>query len=470
VSAPGPLDDPRVAAIRVNPEDAVATDHSAYDAGAVHEGVRRVGDALGWAADGSAFGAVIPQGARVLMKPNWVLHTNRGGGGFAPLITHATLLRAVADEVLRSRAGALTVGDAPVQGCDFPAMLRASGLESWGDELRRRDERFAGVVDFRRTVADTEGLVHEQVTGRRGLEHFVLFDLAAESLLEPITEPGAFRVTMYDPTLLIRTHAPGRHQYLIAREVLDADVVVNLPKLKTHKKAGVTCALKNLIGINGNKEFLPHHRVGGAGAGGDCYPGRSIIKRSLEHAYDVQNSNVGPLTRRAAAVAARVLDKTARLSGDELGVEGSWSGNDTIWRTCLDLNRILVYGRPDGTLADTPQRTVLNVVDAIVAGQGDGPLSPEGLPLGLLLGGASSAAVDWVGSWLLRYDPMRLPIVRESLGDFEHPLARFDAESIELVGDLGRGPARVLAPAAAPAAVRHPTGWRDAAADVAVEA
>ena len=30
-------------------------------------------------------------------------------------------------------------------------------------------------------------------------------------------------------------------------------LVVNVPKLKVHKKAGITCCLKNLIGINGNK-------------------------------------------------------------------------------------------------------------------------------------------------------------------------------------------------------------------------
>jgi len=36
--------------------------------------------------------------------------------------------------------------------------------------------------------------------------------------------------------------------------------------LKLHRKAGITCALKNLIGINGNKEYLPHHRLGGSQA------------------------------------------------------------------------------------------------------------------------------------------------------------------------------------------------------------
>ena len=67
---------------------------------------------------------------------------------------------------------------------------------------------------------------------------------------------------------------------------LEADVIINLPKLKTHQKAGITCALKNLIGINGNKEYLPHHRIGGFELGGDCYPGSSDLKRALEFIHD----------------------------------------------------------------------------------------------------------------------------------------------------------------------------------------
>lgn len=30
---------------------------------------------------------------------------------------------------------------------------------------------------------------------------------------------------------------------------------------KTHRKADVTIFLRNLVGINANKEFLPHHAV-----------------------------------------------------------------------------------------------------------------------------------------------------------------------------------------------------------------
>ena len=87
------------------------------------------------------------------------------------------------------------------------------------------------------------------------------------SLLEPIASDRRvdFRVTMYNPDLMRQTHGRGRHQYLIAREVIEADVVINVPKLKTHRKAGITGALKNLVGINGNKDYLPHHRLGGVG-------------------------------------------------------------------------------------------------------------------------------------------------------------------------------------------------------------
>ena len=48
---------------------------------------------------------------------------------------------------------------------------------------------------------------------------------------------------MYNPELLGENHSAGRHRYLIAREIIEADLVINLPKLKTHKKSGVTGAL-----------------------------------------------------------------------------------------------------------------------------------------------------------------------------------------------------------------------------------
>lgn len=38
------------------------------------------------------------------------------------------------------------------------------------------------------------------------------------------------------------------HRLELASDVLDADVIINLPKLKTHQMMGLTCAVKNLFG------------------------------------------------------------------------------------------------------------------------------------------------------------------------------------------------------------------------------
>ena len=240
--------------------------------------------------------------------------------------------------------------------------------------------------------------------------------------------------------------------------------MINLPKLKTHKKAGVTCALKNLIGINGNKEFLPHHRVGGAASGGDCYPQRSAVKRALEYIADRRNQTASRAAATLWYATTLALTRILKVKGDRLGFEGSWSGNDTIWRTCLDLNRILVFGRADGTMADTPQRRVIHLVDGIVAGHADGPLAPQALPLGVLMGGTNAAAVDWIAAHLLAYDVERIPIVREAFGSFRWPLTGFSPSEISLVGDasIPNCDMRALAARALAAGIEHPIGWRDA--------
>jgi uncharacterized protein DUF362 len=294
-------------------------------------------------------------------------------------------------------------------------------------------------------------------------DHFTLFDLGRESLLEPISDSrNRFRVAWYDHRLMAKTHHPGVHQYLVANEVVEAGVIINLPKLKTHKKAGITCALKNLIGINGNKEYLPHHRLGGSDRGGDNYPGDKPVKRALEYVSDRQNLTSSYLGGMLWHLFFAVLVRASRYQGDRIGMDGSWSGNDTIWRTCLDLNRILLYGRADGTLGDEIQRRVIHIADAVVAGQANGPLAPDPLHLGLILGGNNAAAVDWVGAHLLAYDPDRVALARHAFDQFRWPITNFRSSNVSVVGDLGGSPQQVSGKVRRP--VVHPVGWRDAAA------
>ena len=430
------------------------------------QALHRVAKELRWSEEERGpFGRMIPRGARVLIKPNLVLHENEGPWGMDPLVTHQSLIRASVEGALRAGPSEVLIGDAPLQGCDFQRLLSVTELGAWADRLMRLEPAFKGVRDFRRTTCVFVNGVRIADEGRQPKERFILFDLGRNSLLEEVADGrDSFRVTCYDPRLLARTHAPGRHQYLVAKEVIEADVIINLPKLKTHKKAGITCALKNLIGINGNKEYLPHHRIGGSQTGGDCYPNGSLIKRALEFTADQENKTSSFAMAKVWHGVGRQFIRALRLTGDRIGADGSWSGNDTIWRTCLDLNKILLYGRQDGTMADRPQRQVLHIVDAVVAGQGDGPLRPQPLPLGLILAGRNAAAVDRVGALLLNYDPERLPIVREAFGNVQWPIASFEPGDVTFLGDWKTGPAdQVFRYREDPTPVIHPIGWRDAA-------
>lgn len=422
---------------------------------------------LGWADEKrGCFGKIIAEGTRVLIKPNLVLHANQGTGGMLPLVTHPSLIKAVVAEALKANPAQVLVGDAPIQSCDFKKLLRVTELDKWSAELQKSDARFKGIQDFRRTTCAIVKGVRVADEDIQPEENFVHYNLGKDSFLEPITdEKTSLRVTSYDPRLMAKTHSPGNHQYLVSRRVIEADVVINMPKLKTHKKAGITNALKNLVGINGNKEYLPHHRIGGADNGGDCYPGNDLVKRALETVLDHQNMTTSMAKGKMLATVGTQLERVMRLKGDEIGVEGAWSGNETVSRMCLDLNRILLYGKPDATFGETVQRQVLHIVDAVIGGQGDGPLSSDELPLGLILAGENAAAIDWIGAHLLGYDARKISLTNYSFTDFRWRIADFAPTDIKLLGDWAENiSAENLLGLAKKQAVIHPIGWRNAKA------
>ena len=409
--------------------------------------------------DWNPLSTLCPQGSRVVLKPNWVLHYNQINRGLDCLLTHPGFIEAVAQYVALTRPARLIIGDAPVQGCDFAALCEACDLDGMAARLRHLGI-LVEMLDLRRTILEGRKLGGARLEGVRDMKHFVLFDLKQDSLLEELAaQSDRFRVTMYNPDLLVRAHAPGRHQYLIAREILEADVVINLPKLKTHKKACVTGALKNLIGINGNKEYLPHHRKGGQRAGGDCYPDRSWLKSRAEDLLDAANRRPAGRMQFLLASSAEALCRLAKFLGADDNLEGSWYGNDTIWRTCLDLQRILRYGRVDGTLSPAPQRKVVTITDAIIGGEGEGPLANTPVSSALLTGGLNPAAVEWVHARLMGFDPARIPLVRKAFGKFSYPLVTFPPSAIMVRTADGEVPADRLYPLSR-GVFRPPVGWQ----------
>jgi uncharacterized protein (DUF362 family) len=375
---------------------------------------------------------VIKPGSRVVIKPNWVMHQNKSGEGLECLVTHPSVLAAALDYVCLARPSSVVIGDAPVQGCDFRSLRLALELDSLIDQRYDRAIDIS-IEDFRRTTLDESTFRKKEDV--RPASDFVLFDLKSDSMLEPVSNGASdFRITMYPPDALRKTHGPGRHQYLISRRVMEADVVVNMPKLKSHKKAGMTGALKNLVGINGNKEFLPHHRKGGESRGGDCYPGDSVLRRLAEGMVDFANAQDHPGLRRAFL---RFASTSLRFTGDQ-NLEGSWYGNDTVWRMCLDLNRILLYGDVNGALSTTQRRSVIHITDAIVGGQGEGPLAPTAIKSGFLTGAMNAASADWANTLLMGFDPVKMPLVFNAFKIGRFPIACFAPENISIGYDGSR--------------------------------
>jgi uncharacterized protein (DUF362 family) len=62
-------------------------------------------------------------------------------------------------------------------------------------------------------------------------------------------------------------------------------------------------------------------------------------------------------------------------------------------------------------------RTVLTVIDGIVAGEGEGPLAPRDVPLGAVLAATDPVALDLAALRLMGFDERRIPKVREPMRD-----------------------------------------------------
>ncbi|MGI8468314.1 MAG: DUF362 domain-containing protein, partial [Pyrinomonadaceae bacterium] len=136
---------------------------------------------LGWAdRNRGAFGNIVKENSRVLIKPNFVLHKNQGSGGLLPIITHPSIIKAVAQEVLKANPAQVTVGDAPIQSCDFDELLRVTQLEEWSAKLQKTDSRFRGIRDFRRTINLVKNGVRVREEERQPAENFVLYNLGAD--------------------------------------------------------------------------------------------------------------------------------------------------------------------------------------------------------------------------------------------------------------------------------------------------
>jgi uncharacterized protein (DUF362 family) len=91
--------------------------------------------------------------------------------------------------------------------------------------------------------------------------------------------------------------------YAISDKVLDADVIINVSKMKTHQKMMATMSIKNLVGC------------------------------TISSTYNENSGNT-----------------QSRIPHQKTDMEENYFNNDIFWRAILDMNKILLYADEDGVL------------------------------------------------------------------------------------------------------------------------
>ncbi len=388
-------------------------------------------------------GALVKPGDTVFLKPNMIAHRHRLRDEWDYVITHGSVIRAVMDYVhlaLRGE-GAILLGDAPQSDSSWDGLLERMGLAAIRDWYRARHGFAVELLDLRdEHHVDRDGIYVETVRLPGDPRGGVAVDLADDSMFRELDAQGKrYYGAYYDWKETNAHQRAGRHEYAISRSPLTADVFINLPKLKTHKKCGITVNLKSLVGINANKNWLPHYAFGAPEDGGDQFD-HATLKTRLE------NWVVMPAKQLLLAdvpMFKRLARRTKQVGYDVFGGteqvvrSGNWHGNDTVWRMCLDLHRILLYGEADGSMRPAGgAKRYFSVVDGIAAMDGNGPVAGDRREAGLIVAGANPVAVDTVCARVMGFDPQRMPLLRAAYDAHRWPLVEGTEADIAPISDV----------------------------------
>jgi len=386
-------------------------------------------------------GGLIRPGQRVVIKPNWVSHCCEHDPSWLQIITHGSVIRAVCDYVQTALkgAGTITIADGPMLNSDFAAITSKTGIDEVCKHYDRPGMVPVEVLDLREQLFETRGqVVFRRIALPGDPRGGVVVDLGRDSALFAFAGEGRYYGADYDRQEVNRHHHHDVHEYRLSATVMNADVVIDVPKLKTHHKVGVTMALKGIVGVNSGRNWLPHRTQGTPRNGGDQFAEsnwRRRVEAGLIESFERLSLRfprvVPPIYRVAKSAGKYAFGKTG-----EVVRGGGWHGNDTLWRMVHDINRAMLYGDASGTLHRSPTKRRFVVIDGIVAGQGLGPVSATPIDCGVIIAGENAAAVDVVGAELMGFDYRNIPMLANAFKDHALPLAEFAAESITTTSNV----------------------------------
>ena len=375
---------------------------------------------------------------KVVLKPNFVMHANgsKHPDDLDSLVTHRSIIRCLLDYcyIALQGKGEVIVGDAPVKDCDFALLMKRGGYSAIEEFYKRQSDDFiVRFYDFR-GPEEEGGQYLDKGDG-------VVVNLGEKSWFYQCGhDERKYRTPNYVYRRVAEHHTGMTQEYMVNSIVLDADVIINITKPKTHRKNGYTAALKNFVGINYSKEYLPHHTEGAVSDGGDEYIHAEIlpaIASRIRRHIDIARVKMGDTASLNTAFSARMakmkmafmwrlynivnkLDQAwCSLRGrmlNEKAREGSWYGNDTLWRTVLDLNYVLRYAQLSGKVMEHPQRIILHLGDMIISGEKEGPMEPSPKEQHMLLFTDDVVEFDCIVAKVMGFDYKKLVGLKNAIG------------------------------------------------------
>jgi uncharacterized protein (DUF362 family) len=101
----------------------------------------------------------------------------------------------------------------------------------------------------------------------------------------------------------------------------------------------------------------------------------------------------------------------------------------------LDLNKACFYANPDGSMREgvpVSAKKYIGIVDAVLAGEGNGPLAPDPKYMGRIVAGRNPVAIDAVCATMMGFDPMKIPTIEKSFQMRYYPVTDFRYENIQV--------------------------------------
>lgn len=382
--------------------------------------------------------SVIQPGNTVVLKPNWVLECHQDKPTeWEQVITHPTVTTAVLRKVIDKLDGdgKIIISDGPELNADFNKILDLHPVDYW-NSITKTNNIDLEIIDLREDLyIQDKNVTIKKLKLPSDPRGKVLVNLLNErsEFYNHKKSPKGYFAGGSDIQEANVAHDGSNNLYSVSKSVIGCDVFINIPKLKTHKKSGITCSLKNLVGINTYRNYLPHNSIGTPVEGGDQFPqskGSSRLESALMpaiHQYILNRPFLARLFSPFITVGKRVFgDNKATIRG------GSWYGNDTIWRMILDLNKILFYSDIAGLMVEDPtqKKKYITVVDAITAGEGYGPKSPDTKKLNTLVFGNNPVTVDAVCARIMGFDPFKIPSILNSFSICHFPIVDINYKDI----------------------------------------